>query len=353
MNKTTLIAAAAVALAACNPEFDPASQVDGLRVLAVRAEPPEIGPTPADGAAALTSLVLRPESTSAPATRTTILYLACTPVPGDPTPSPCVVLTSLRDPTLVLAGAAQASCDAPAVDGAPASHVAFAGAEVCDRRGCGPAVLPGGGALPTPELTLPQGYGFDALPAGAPERILGVEAVVLAFALDATVEELSAGAAGACPLGSIATRVSQLWAEREHVLGVKRVRIRGPEAPDLRNRNPAIDGILAGGSPIAADGSTRIAGGTVALTASLPEDAPALVDAYTELDATGARLGSKVEEWVTSWFSTAGELAELHTRGSEAGTWELGPDATAVVVAVVRDLRGGVAWQVREVTIAR
>jgi hypothetical protein len=351
MKKTILIAAAAVALAACNPEFDPASQVDGMRVLAVRAEPPEIGPTPAQGAAALTSLVLRPEWTSDPARRTTILYLACTPMPGDPTPSPCVVLTSLRDPTVVLAGAAQASCEGAAGAGAPA-QVAFAGAEVCDRGGCGPAVLPGGAALPAPELALPPGYGFDALPAGAPERILGVEAAVLAFALDATVEELSVGAAGPCPLASIATRLSELWAAREHVLAVKRVRIRGPEAPDLRNRNPAIVGIRAGGSPIAADGSTRIPAGTVALTPFLPDDAATLVDAYTELDATGAPLESKVEEWVTSWFSTAGELEELHTRGAEAEEWEVGPDATALVVAVVRDLRGGVAWEVREVTVA-
>jgi hypothetical protein len=348
MNKPALVAAAAVALAACNPDFDPASQVDGLRVLAVQAEPPEIGPTPAEGGAALTSLVLRPDWTSDATRETTILYLACTPTPGDPTPSPCVLLASLRDPTMVLADAAQATCDAaPAAGPQP---IAFAGAEVCDRSGCAPAVLPGGAALPAPELALPEGYGFDALPAGAPERILGVEAAVLAFALDATVEELAADA-GACPLASIATRLSELWTARQHVLSVKRVQIRGPEAPDLPNRNPAIDGIQAGSTELVADGATPVAAGVVALTPFLSAEAAALVDEYTELDVTGAPLGHEVEEWVYSWFSTAGELEDLHTRGTAQEEWTVAAGETALVAAVVRDLRGGVAWQVREVAV--
>jgi hypothetical protein len=349
-----LLAAAALALAACAPDFDPASQVDGLRVLAVRAEPPEIAPAPAGGGepvapdrAALTALVVRPDFAAAPARRTTILYLACTPAPGDPTPSPCVLLASLRDPTAALAEAAAASCAAPPPGDAPPPAV-FAGAEVCDGSGapCGPAVLPGDVALPSPEVALPSGYAF---PPGAAERILGVEAAVLAFAVDATPAELGAGLDPACPAASVAQNLASLWAEREHVLSVKRLQIRGPEAPDAPNRNPVLAGILAGGAPLPE--GAAVAPGALALAPLLPDDVASHVQVYTELDTTGAPLEARAEEWVTSWFSTAGELEELHTRGAEVEEWRVGPAGAALVAAVVRDLRGGVAWQVRRVTV--
>jgi hypothetical protein len=348
MTTTRLLAAgAALALAGCNPDFDPASQVDGMRVLAVRAEPPEIGPTPAEGEAALTALVLRPEWTADPARATTIVYVACTPTPGDPTPSPCVAFASLRDPAAVVAEAARAGCTA----GAPAggARAAFAGAEGCDRGGCRPFEV-GGATLPPPRLALPEGFGFDDLPRGAPERILGVEAAVLAFAIDAPPAELAAGADPACPLGGVATRLAELWSARPHVLSLKRVQIRGPEAPDAPNRNPAIAGIAARGTALAADAPSTIDGGTIDLAPLLPGGAAGLVDRYTELDTTGAPLEVKTEEWAFSWFSTAGELDETHTRDGELDEWQVGGGTTALVAAVVRDLRGGVAWQVREVT---
>lgn len=351
MKNLLLLAAAALALAACNPDFDPASEVHGMRVLAVRAEPPELGPTPADGAATLTSLVLRPDWTSDPSRKTTVLYVACTPVPGDPTPSPCVDLDALRDPMAVFADAARASC-AGAAPGAAPPPVAFAGAEVCDRSGCASPVVAGGAPLPAPALALPEGYGFDGLPAGAPERILGVEAAVLAFALDASPEELAAGAGGACPLAAVATRLPELWSARAHVLSVKRVRIRGPQSPDLPNRNPAIAGVDAAGTRLAASGPTELPAGTIPLAPVLPDDAAALHDEYSELDTTGATIERKAEEWVYSWFSTAGELDELRTSVADVQEWKVEPGATALVAAVVRDLRGGVAWQVREVTVA-
>jgi hypothetical protein len=248
----------------------------------------------------------------------------------------------------VLAEAAQASCGSSSPSVAAAS---FAGAEVCDRGGCVPVALPDGAALPPPQLALPEGYGFDALPAGAPERILGVEAAVLAFAIDATPEELAPAGTGACPLGAVAGRLAELWSARQHVLSVKRVQIRGPEAPDARNRNPSLAGIDASETPLAADARTAVAAGTIALAPVLPDAAAAMVDVYTELDTAGAPLETKLEEWAYSWFSTAGEIEELHTRGSAVAEWKVGAGETALVAAVVRDLRGGVAWQVREVTV--
>lgn len=347
-----LLAATATLAAACGPDFDPASQVDKLRVLAVRAEPPEIAPPPASGApvapdrAALGALVVRGDVASDPARQTTVVYVACVPVPGDPSPSPCVALASLRDPTAALAGAAGASCAAPD----EAAPVVFAGAEVCDAAGCGPAQV-GGVTLPSPEVRLPAGYGFDALPASAPERVLGVEAAVLAFALDATPDELSGGS-GPCPAAAVAERLSALWQAREHVLAVKRVQIRGPAAVDPPNRNPGIEGIAAGGAALASGAPATLAPGTAWLTPVLPAGEAGTPEAYTKLDATGTPITTAVEEWVFSWFGTAGELDDLRTRGAEAEEWILPAAGTrARVAAVVRDVRGGVAWAVRDVVV--
>lgn len=343
-----LAAAAALALAACSPDFDPASKVDKLRVLAIQAEPPEIEPTSdstvAPDRATLRSLVLDAE----PAGTTTVVHLACVPTPGEPTPSPCVVFAALRDPTVMLAQAAQASCDPG--HATSAAGVAFAGVEVCAAGVCGPA-LAAGLPLPTPQVAIPDGFAFP--PAG-PERILGVQAIDLAFALDATPDELVAGAGTTtCWIGEMAARFAELWSSREHVLSTKRIQIRGPAAPDPPNVNPAIAGIKARGAELDAEAATTLAGGTIALT-PIP-DPLVLPQPYTKLDAAGAVIESTTEEWVYSWFSTAGDLDELHTHGTDPDEWTVSASAggtPAIVAAVVRDLRGGEAWTVCRVVVA-
>ncbi|HEY6005676.1 MAG TPA: hypothetical protein VIV57_22540 [Anaeromyxobacter sp.] len=363
MNRASILPLALLALAACTPDFDPASRVEKLRVLAVQAEPPEIAPVPASGMpaapdrAALTSLVLRADFATAPARETTVLYLACIPTPGDPTPSPCVLLAQLSDPASVLATAAGAACTAPPPG--RSAPIAFAGVELCRApvagswKTCGAAVTGGGATLPPPELAVPAGYGFDALPAGAPERILGVQAVVLAFVIDATPDELATGP-GACPGEVLARRLAALWGERDHVLSTKRVLIRGPEAPDAPNENPAVDGIASGGTLLDPAAPASLPRASVTLTPVLPAGADALHQPYTELDSTGALVRSAREEWVYSWFGTTGELKDLHTRDGGVEPWDLAAAAggPAVVAAVVRDLRGGVAWRWTEVTVA-
>jgi hypothetical protein len=350
MNPNLALAAAALMLVACSPDFDPASRIDKLRVVAVRADPPEIEPasvaTVAPDRAALTSLVLRPEDFDpATAPTTTVVYLACVPIPGDPTPSPCVMLETLRDPTVAIASALQADCAGGGGGGPP--PIGFAGVEVCRAATCAPAVG-GGTPLPPPEVAVPAGFAFSA---AGPERILGVQAIVLAFALDATPDELVAGAGTTCPLGDMAVRLSELWPAREHVLATKRVVIRGPEAVDSPNRNPAIDALVAGVTTLDAAAVTTIAGGALQLQ---PDVDAALQETYTELDAAGVAIETVREDWVFSWFSTAGELDELHTHGATPNEWRVtgAPGGTpAVVAAVVRDLRGGTQWAVRKVAV--
>jgi hypothetical protein len=343
----SLAVAAAVAVAACSPKFDPASRIEKLRVVAIRAEPPEIDPA---GVATLTSLVLRADFAAAPSRTTTVVHLACVPVPGDPSPTPCVALENLIDPAAMIGDAARQGCAAGSAEGnAPWPAVDLAGIEACVGTLCGPASA-GGAALPPARLTVPAAFAF---PATGPERILGVQAVDLAFALDATPDELVAGVGTVCPAGDVAANLARLWAEREHVLSTKRVVIGGPDAPaGERNHNPAVAGILAGGTALEPAGATTLAAGSTGLAPEVPVGPAGQPEVYTQLDAAGVPIGTGPEQWVYSWFATAGDLDLLHTHPGETDRWSYesvrGPVRIAVVV---RDLRGGTAWAVRDVQV--
>ena len=340
---TTL--AAALALAACSPKFDPASRIEKLRVLAIQAEPPEIDP---DGAATLASLVLREDFATAPSRVTTVVHLACVPVPGDPNPTPCVMLANLQDPTAAIGKGARKSC-AQAGEGAPWPAVSLAGVEVCVGLRCGPATE-GAAALLPPRLSVPAGFAF---PATGPERILGVQAVDLAFALEATPDELVAGVGTGCPAADVAANLGRLWDEREHVLATKRVAIRGPDAPaGQQNHNPGVSGIRAGAMPLDPATATSMDAGTADLAPELPVGPSGEPEVYTKYDASGVPIETLAEEWVYSWFATAGDLEHLHTEGTTTDAWTLdGVRGPARVVVVVRDLRGGIGWAVRDVVV--
>jgi hypothetical protein len=350
--RRSLLIAAALAAAACSPDFDPASRIEKLRVVAIRAEPPEIDPAGVQ-TADLTSLVLRADYATTTRT-TTVVHLACVPVPGDPNPTPCVLLQNLRDPAVAIAaGARQACAQAAAVDPGGATTawpaIALAGFEACVDDACG-AASASGGPLPPAQVAIPAGLVF---PAAGVERTLGVQAVDLAFALDATPDELVAGIGTACPAADVADQLARLWAVREHVLSTKRVPIRGPASPNAPNRNPAVAGIVAGVTPLDPAAATTLGRGKLELAPVLPAGAAGAPEAYVKLDADGRPIEPATEEWVYSWFSTAGELKDLHTRSltkpDEWTVWDAGP---ARVVVVVRDLRGGTSWAVRDVVFA-
>jgi hypothetical protein len=178
--------------------------------------------------------------------------------------------------------------------------------------------------------------------------------VVLAFAVDATPDELVAGVGTACPAGDVAGNLASVWAARQHVLSTKRVVIRGVEAPDAPNHNPSLAGISAGSVALDPDGATTLALGVLELApvaAAGPAGAPEL---YTKRDATGVAIETAPEEWVYSWFSTGGELEELETRSGQLDRWTVpaGARGPVQVAVVARDLRGGTAWSVREVVFA-
>lgn len=108
-------------------------------------------------------------------------------------------------------------------------------------------------------------------------------------------------------------------------------------------------GILAGAVTLDPLAATTVAAGIVELApvaAPGPAGAP---EVYTKRDASGAGLETGPEQWVYSWFSTAGELEDLHTRSATApDRWTVWSSGPAKLVVVVRDLRGGTGWAVRD-----
>jgi hypothetical protein len=371
------------AAAACSPDFPPASRVDGLRLLAVRAEPPELaapGDPSAPSRAALDSLVAHPAFATDPARAAVVLHVACTPDPGAGAASPCVRFASLSDPTELLAGAdPAAACTAPGVGKRGA--ITFSGLEACGVAGCGPVTVrrdPADPAslvtLPAPAYELPADFSFEPFPAGAPERVLGLEVVDLALAIDATPAELApaAPAADACAtVAAVVARLEALWPARTHVVSVKRIQVRGPAAPSPRNRNPgdpdpeqsggAVEepapplpsrphfGISLGGKtlPPPGDAPAQVAAGAMeGLLPVLPGDYQALRQTYVRSDAEGLPIETRQEDWAFSWFATDGDVDRLHTKEPTDPDAYTAPGAgkVAVVWTVVRDLRGGIGW---------
>lgn len=368
MNRALALVSFLAISAACGPDFDPATEVRGFRVLAVRAEPPEIAP-PSDGSAparaALATLVADPAFAGEPARRAVVLHLACTPSPGDPAASPCTRLSELDDPASLLAGTdLAAACAAPGVG--VTGGISFAGLEACGLAGCSPISArrdpgdPGSEvALQAAAYELPGDYTFSALPEGAPERVLGVEVVDLALVVDAAPADLQPAVAvpdDCALLAAVAGRFGTAWSARPHVTALKRIRVRGPAAPSAPNQNPSLSGVMMDGTALPAPGATppRLApGAKVALFPMLPGDFEALRETWVESDAAGLPIATRQEEWTFSWFTSAGELEDLHTNDpAEAEELTAPGSGGAIVWTVARDLRGGVAWTAGEVAVA-
>jgi hypothetical protein len=354
------IVSAALLLAGCAPDFTEPTQVTGLRVLAVRADPPELAP-PADGSAparaGLGALVAHPDFATDGARRATVLHLGCTPSADPSVPSPCTAISELASPQALLGLADLGSaCTAPGL-GVPGA-ITFAGLESCGQGGCQPLEVrldpadPGSTvALPTPAYELPASLDLSALPAGDPVRVLGLEAVDLALALDAAPEDLAPAAAvpDACQaLGAAAARFAGLWETRAHVAALKRIRVRGPEAVNAPNRNPALSGIALEGAPLPFPGAAPAQvspGAELALLPLHPGDPDLLRETFVEVDAAGLPVRELREELTWAWFTSAGELKDPYTRAPDESAELTAPASGAGQVwLVLRDLRGGMAF---------
>jgi hypothetical protein len=212
-------------------------------------------------------------------------------------------------------------------------------------------------ALPAPAYALPDAFSLSALPAGHPQRTLGIDVVDLALALAARPEELApaAAAADACAaLGAALGRLAALWPDRAHLASLKWLHVRGPEMPVASppNQNPAVSGMKLDGTALPAPGGTPAAvraGEGQDLLPVLPGDFVALRERYQRFDSDGALVDTRDEEWAYSWFTTAGDLHHAHTNAWDEPD-RLTPDhGRALLWLVVRDLRGGMAWTAAEI----
>ncbi|HEY8210861.1 MAG TPA: hypothetical protein VIG99_25430 [Myxococcaceae bacterium] len=317
-----LPAVAAAALLACTGSIDTADRVHDLRMLALKADPPEvvlpvafrpdgsivsIGPKPALPPITFTGLIADP----AGAGRAVDYELA---------------ICSERDPET-------ARC----VEGVPSYRVLATGAMTPTALGAEPSVT----FTPTWEdisaaVVADPYHGFGGLP------------VVLQLEVEAGGEE---------------------------VVGVKRVvftaSLTGPLPPP--NRNPAVDGVTYGeqawaeGVSVELNGEVHrgLRGSTV--TADNPIEVQPTASLFEDYDRT-AFDGSTVhfsEEWRYSFFATAGSFSPSNAgagngppgggSGSDPVTTQWVPDLGEVggpvtVWIVVRDGRGGETWVVREAT---
>ncbi len=377
---------------ACTPEMDPASEIKGFRLLALKSEPPEIAAPAAEGVApgprprprafaSLSSLVVNPDHFSNPQKKSTVLYFACTPDPKDPFAGACDSFDKLRDPGALVRESGDASRCAQADGSGSASGlswgvglvggVSFSGLEMCDASGCRAARVqldprdPASAIdLPAPVYALPPEFSLDGLAAADPARTLGMVVSVLAFAIDAAPEELVSGSRPCDALAGAPLRMAELLKTRTQVSTLKRIVVRGPDSVDAPNENPTIAGMRGETDAIP---STVNAKAEVKLLPQLPagldgKDLPvdSLFQPYTRYDPAGVALGSANEQWAYSWFATAGSFAVEHTWSDpvKAQKWTAPagdaadplPESGLVRLYVVaRDLRGGTGWASHEI----
>lgn len=326
-----IVVGASLFVAGCADDLPPASRVSGLRVLAVRAEPPEVesGET-----ATIDALVVLPHGSDgedAGAPSLSYLWLACRPDPANPVPTGCALSPSQAD-----AASATPFCDA-----APEAPLCVVGL--------------------TPTV------GYRAALAVAPGASAQVYLTLIASDRDAI----------AC--AEQAAENDGLPDPAHCVVAVKQLSVAamGASSGSARNHNPRLATFTIHGEPLGAS------------PVPIPDDAAELplVAARCPSDAVGTSppgtptgacpLGSgpetkadgTVEALTVSWFSTSGVVDPAHAYFqpadctgdclrqappmSVAGTWtapdevEAQMDASDGVVrfwAVVRDDRGGVGW---------
>jgi hypothetical protein len=304
------IAAAPLLLAAlsCGETFQPATRIAGLRVLSIRASPPDLSP---GESATLTALVVDPR---APSRANTFLWLACDPDPRALEQPSCAKYETLQDPAALLRA----------------------------------------GKLPTGVRLLGAGNGirfsapdklFEHVAADDLNRRRGVFSLVLLLALgapppaDLSAEELT----------SLFLKVQKK--EVDAVIAVKRIRIAEDAA---YNKNPTIKAVKIGEEVWPAGlRPAKVRPGEALPLVGLAEEGS--VEHFTQIDAQGQSL-EKDEKLIFSWFVTTGELATQRTPAEEAEDQTLvapflfssvPASRRGTMYAVLRDGRGGADWMVR------
>jgi len=269
------------------------SRVRSTQILAIRAEPPES--TPGEGRVQFTALVAVPDgTTAAPLTWT---FCAQPRAPADPTETSARCL--LDGPHQIPFGAQGTAV------------VATLPADACGTVGPeAPTIGPTGASRRAPDPDATGGY---YLPVRATLDAAGLHEVAFARLRIR------------CARPDVSTELAREFAARS--------------AP---NHNPIIAALAPGISSASRPGHVEL---TITLTADSAER-------YVRIDAFGAQIVDDVEHLSVSWFTTAGSFTHARTSlagGTTSSSNELSIAAdapgTALVWVVVRDGRGGVAYQ--------
>jgi hypothetical protein len=300
----------ALAVGGCTGELPPPSLVDRFRVLAVRAEPPEIAP----GAAAALDLLLVDPYAPAGGRARSFLWLACATPPGT---SAAACAQFATDPGAALPGTATGDVALPA----------------CDD----PAVsLTGGG------LCL---LGMDATTAfAAPADFLAAGDA----ARDVTIFVAAAAGAGDA-ITCVAQVVEQGSVATDCQVSYKRITVSSSTTP---NRNPGLRALVMDGAELPEASVTTVGPGDHALQAEAGDGS---AEGYTDADGTAA-----TEVLLLSWYLAApgdpgstrlpGEVQLYRTELPGSDQTYTAPDEAGEVllVVVIRDDRGGVGWLSRD-----
>lgn len=289
----------------CAEPFDPQSLVKGLRVLGIRAEPPEARPgTPM----ALEALVVDSVRSRPPS----ILWVGCDADPFGQGRSACTDTAVLNDP-----GQLSSS------DGGLPAGVKLIGF--------------GNRALYATPKDL-----FSVLPEGDVRRVEGTVGVVLALAvgedvpLSATPEELRA----------VFDRVRAK--ETAAVFALFRVRISENLLP---NKNPSLSRLLRSGIPLPLGGTLQaLPGASLDLEVTAPDDA---FETFVQRLPNSAE--ETAEKLIGAWYSSMGELKleRVALRSDVVQTFTAPDGGTKFPIpenregslwVVVRDTRGGQTW---------
>ncbi len=289
-----------------NARFDPETLVKDLRVLAITAEPPEVGPGEP------TRLSVLKTDPAVPGAVSTVLWVGCEPDPQDLGRSACNDASILLRPTQI-------------TDYPPGLQ------------------LLGFGLSSTYQST--RGV-FDVLAADSPVRRAGSVGQVLSLVVGEEVDPLATDA----KLKEYFARIERK--ETSVVVALTRVLV-SQKPPEQRNRNPGIVNLVVDGAVHPLNGRVPVKpGAKVSLSVQVPESSR---DTYVEEQPSGPV--TKTEALVGSWYSSAGRFsaARFDTSTSERvtffapGSTEFPEDPvpanrTGTMWLVVRDDRGGQAF---------
>jgi hypothetical protein len=296
----------ALLLASCGDEWRPVTYVEGLRVLAIIADPPDLVP---GEATRLDALVVDPSGSGRP---NTLAWFACDPDPQALDQPECAKYSTLDD----VGELAQGSQLPGGVHVLGVS--ATSGAKAGGTSYVAPADL------------------FASLTPDDPRRQRGVLAMIILFAIAAPPPTSSE------ELDELMQRVQA--GEVESILAVKRVRI---SEDGQRNQNPKIEGVRFGDDLWGASlRPLKIHPGETYLLTGVARDGTR--EHYLQIDVDGNPV-EKDERLIFSWFATSGTLGTPRTVDAEAQQRltmpflfeETPADRRALLYLVLRDGRGG------------